>query len=419
MSITINNDASMPVGPSGGGDYIPTSEKGAANGVATLGSDGLVPTEQLPASGGGVTSVNGETGDVTLNAAGVGALATTDKGNTTGKVPAVNGGYLLGGNMPNGNTGFSPNTYPDNGQHYANFIAGNAYTLSTATSYSSGVQDCIVIGPKALFAYKGGQGTIAIGTEALYNYEGYFNITPDGSYNTALGYNAGRGVKYGNRNTIIGPFATNNGSSSYSLTNSTVVGSQALASYSADIDNVTALGNGANVTGSNQVQLGNSSTTVYAYGAVQDRSDARDKADIADSDLGLDFINLLQPRQWVYDYRDDYIAELFPPLNRDDYESDEAFTAAVVDQNAARQVWMSSPVKDGSHKRTRPHFGLVAQELKEVLDAAGVDFGGLQHHSVNGGQDVWTIGYMELIAPLIKSVQELSAKVKALENQST
>ena len=72
--------------------------------------------------------------------------------------------------------------------------------------------------------------------------------------------------------------------------------------------------------------------------------------------------------------------------------------------------------KDGSRKRNRFHHGLIAQEVKAACDAAGVDFGGYQDHSINGGDDVKSLGYEELIAPLIKAVQELTEKVKALEN---
>ena len=43
------------------------------------------------------------------------------------------------------------------------------------------------------------------------------------------------------------------------------------------------------------------------------------------------------------------------------------------------------------------------------------DFGGYQDHSRSGGADVLSIGYDELIAPLIKSVQQLSEQVKALQ----
>lgn len=55
--------------------YEQTSRRGQPSGYASLGSDGLVPTSQLPASSGGdaVSSVNGKTGVVTLTAADVGA----------------------------------------------------------------------------------------------------------------------------------------------------------------------------------------------------------------------------------------------------------------------------------------------------------------------------------------------------------
>lgn len=53
---------------------IPASEKGAKGGVASLGSDGKVPAAQLPEIGA-VKSVNGQTGEVVLDADDVGARA--------------------------------------------------------------------------------------------------------------------------------------------------------------------------------------------------------------------------------------------------------------------------------------------------------------------------------------------------------
>lgn len=76
-----------------------------------------------------------------------------------------------------------------------------------------------------------------------------------------------------------------------------------------------------------------------------------------------------------------------------------------------------APVKkDGSRSRNRYHHGLIAQEVEAVLKEMGIDFGGLQDHARSGGNDVKSIGYTELIAPLIKAVQELTARVTALEN---
>jgi hypothetical protein len=69
---------------------------------------------------------------------------------------------------------------------------------------------------------------------------------------------------------------------------------------------------------------------------------------------------------------------------------------------------------DGSRKRTRFHHGLIAQEVRDVLAAKGIDFGGFQDHAINGGDDVLSLGYVELIAPLIKAVQEQQAQIYPL-----
>lgn len=66
---------------------IPVADKGVASGVATLGTDGKVPTAQLPslADPNAVTSVNGKTGPtVTLTAADVSALAASTRGAVNG-----------------------------------------------------------------------------------------------------------------------------------------------------------------------------------------------------------------------------------------------------------------------------------------------------------------------------------------------
>ena len=51
------------------------------------------------------------------------------------------------------------------------------------------------------------------------------------------------------------------------------------------------------------------------------------------------------------------------------------------------------------------------------MDELNIDFGGYQDHKVNNGADRLTIGYDELISPMIKAIQELSARVKQLENK--
>jgi len=84
---------------------VATTEKGAAGGVATLDSTGKVPAEQLPASsGGGVQSVNGQTpdgsGNVTITAADVGAVATTALGAASGVATLGTDGLLTAAQRP-------------------------------------------------------------------------------------------------------------------------------------------------------------------------------------------------------------------------------------------------------------------------------------------------------------------------------
>ena len=146
------------------------------------------------------------------------------------------------------------------------------------------------------------------------------------------------------------------------------------------------------------MQLGNSLTTTYVYGTVQSRSDARDKAEIRDTILGLDFINAIRPVDYKWDMRDDYFT-----LENQVNASGETTTTL-------------TPIpRDGSKIRSRFHHGFIAQEIKATCDALNIDFGGYQDHSIKGGNDVLSIGYDELIGPLVKAIQELTARVKELE----
>ena len=232
------------------------------------------------------------------------------------------------------------------------------FDLSTAVGYF------------ALNQCKGGMNT-AVGGEAL-RYANGTGTTPgyEGqTENTAIGYGAGRGLTTAQYSTFLGAFA---GDNSGNYNNCTYVGYNTVAS------------------GDNQIRLGYSGQTTYHYG-IQNLSDLRDKTDIRDTILGLDFIKLLRPVDFRWDYRESYY----------DYEPETHERTSVP--------------KDGSRKRNRFHHGLIAQEVKEVIDNTGNDFGGYQDHKVNGGEDQLTLGYEELIAPLIKAVQELSAENEALK----
>jgi len=107
----------------------------------------------------------------------------------------------------------------------------------------------------------------------------------------------------------------------------------------------------------------------------------------------------LRPRDYRWDIREDYRPPA-PPIGASKEEK-KAW------REAAR---ISNLSHDGTHKRIRLHHGLIAQEVKATMDSLGIDFGGYQDHSIKGGEDVLSIGYNELIGPLIKAIQELKAE---------
>ena len=227
------------------------------------------------------------------------------------------------------------------------------------------------VGYMALNQCKGGMNT-AVGADALRNANGT-GTTPgyEGqTENTAVGFAAGRGLTLAQYSTFLGAFAGSSGG---------------------NYNKITLLGYNTQASGDEQIILGSNSTTAFTYGSVQQTSDLRDKTDVRDTILGLEFIKLLRPVDYRWDYREAYF----------DYDP---------------ETHEATPVtKDGSRKRNRFHHGLIAQEVKEVADAQGVDFAGYQDHKVNGGGDKLTLGYGEFIAPLIKAVQELSAENEALK----
>jgi hypothetical protein len=156
----------------------------------------------------------------------------------------------------------------------------------------------------------------------------------------------------GGDNTAIG---RNAGSSIGAGTNNTCVGFGALPSS----------GNASNV-----ITLGNSSvgTLRCQVTSITGLSDERDKTAIEDLPIGLDFINTLKPRKFTWAMRE-------PSAN------------------------------DG-----KTETGFIAQELQTSVGS--IDYLGLV---MNDNPEKLEAAPAKLIPILVKAVQELSAKVTALE----
>ncbi len=183
-------------------------------------------------------------------------------------------------------------------------------------------------------------------------------------------------------------------------TNNVAIGVNSLDSIRNNYTDCVNIGNNVKCSGNSQINLGTTNDYAYTSGATHILSDERDKTDIKDTELGLDFINKLRPVDFRWNYRDDY--ETF---------SNELETIDLI--NVKKIIKQNN---DLSKKRSRYHHGFIAQDVKKILDTYNIDFGGFQDHSIKGGKDKMTIGYQEFIAPIVKAIQDLSQKNNDLQN---
>ena len=250
--------------------------------------------------------------------------------------------------------------------------------LSTGTSNT-------VVGAHAM-----GSGTVtgdnntSVGTKSLYD-------VTDGNNNTAIGTDAGENVAGGDRNQCFGYAA---GDTITSGSNNTCIGSQA------DVDNGThnnaiCIGNEIAST-AGQFSFGYTSNQVYNDFDTDSNwgrsSDERKKKNISDASLGLDFINDLRTVTYNWKEASEYPEEWgqFKTLDDGSKEYPEVNTDTTM-------------------------HGMIAQEVKAALDKAGASgehFAGWKERK--GGEQ--SVSREMFVLPLIKAVQELSAKVTALEN---
>ena len=130
-------------------------------------------------------------------------------------------------------------------------------------------------------------------------------------------------------------------------------------------------------------------SAIWAANGTIQTSDERQKTDIADSSLGLNFITALKPVSYKWK----------------------------VGGNTVRTNFDSEIGEDGQHEQIvtpiagkRTHYGLLAQQVKEVLGEQ--DFGGFIYDQ---DTDTYALRYDQFISPLIKAVQEQQAMIEELK----
>ena len=172
----------------------------------------------------------------------------------------------------------------------------------------------------------------------------------------------------GNFNTAIGDgasFGMNN------LTNTTCIG----------------FNSGGVVSASNRIEIGNTSVTAIA-GQVNfsTYSDARIKDNIREDVPGLDFINQLRP---------------------------VTYNLNIHRQNAmAGNQQREAPEWDSKYDIEKIRMtGFLAQDVETAARNLHYDFSGLQAPA--NANELYSLRYAEFVVPLVKSVQEVNAKLEA------
>ena len=302
--------------------------------------------------------------------------------------------------------------------------AGNGATTANYT---------VAVGTQALYSLTSGTGNIAVGYKALDdcatgagntmvgyiagqeitgNYNtgfGYRSLdaTDDGDSNTAVGYDA-LGANCGNGNTSVGYNAglavtggfntligSQVGDNITSGTNNTMIGHHISAS-AADVTYEIVIGSGVDASndfdgaGEETCRIGRASdyiTVDFGENATWSHSsDVRIKKDISDNKLGLNFINELRTVNYKKKAPSEY------PQEFNSYDANET-------------------------ERKNPdriHYGFIAQEVKEAMDKVGHSNFPMWSENKDGMQE---LAEAELIAPLVKAIQELSKEIEELKSK--
>ena len=268
-------------------------------------------------------------------------------------------------------------------------IAIGRSAMKNSTAYGPN----IAIGTEALenASVNFGNYAIAIGHQCLKNnQEGDFNLgighlalsnSANNTANTAVGFRCMTALVNGNFNTGTGADTLVN---LVSGTGNTAFGYNAASSLQSG-DNNICIGFRAqpsSPTVNNEITLGNSFTaTLRCNVPLTVTSDQRDKTDIEDLNVGLDFIEKLKPVKYKWDKREWYGKYGRP---------------------------------NGSKKENKVQCGLLAQDLDAIQEENDWQFLNLVYKN---NPDKLEVTYTNIIFPMIKAIQDLNSQIERLEEK--
>ncbi len=260
----------------------------------------------------------------------------------------------------------------------------NTATGVSALYYNSTGSSNTTSGAFSLRSNTTGNQNTALGVYSL-----YANTTGDN--NTAVGYNSLTTNTTGFQNTAVGHHSLLNNTGNYN----TAVGYNSGSAVTTG-SNLTLLGIDANPsspTVQNQITLGNGFVNSLRCNVqnISSLSDARDKKNIKDLNLGIEFLMKVKPRVFNWD----------------------------------RREWYPNNKSDGSKMKEEPTAGFIAQELDEVQTTENAEWLNLVLKD-NPEKLEATSG--NLLPIMVKAIQELKSekdneiaelyeRIKGLENE--
>jgi hypothetical protein len=291
--------------------------------------------------------------------------------NLTGSFNTAFGVYALEKNTASNNAALGTEALRNNTTGANNVGAGYLAAFSNTTGARNtavGVQalegttagqgsDLVAVGYRALGARGTGENNTAVGAQAL--------EFVTGSGNTGIGYRAGQNIGAGSNNTAVGH----------------------LANISSGRTNSAAIGNGATVTASNTIRLGNTSvSSIGGQVAWSVLSDGRVKKDVQQNAPGLDFVLGLRPVSYF------------------------------IDRQKAVELTMGSLYNAAIVGKMEPdnerHIGFIAQEVDALIKGKNLTFDVVDRSAENG--EVFGLRYSLFVVPLINAVQEQQNQIDML-----
>ena len=272
----------------------------------------------------------------------------------------------------------------------------SAFGFKALCAHTTGCRQ-IAIGAFALYSSTTGNSSIAIGLNAN---------TDNATNSIAIGQGA---IANQNRSVAIGLNAFSTGddnvaigaSSNIGAANSVAIGYRAKTAGCCSIaigcntstcyDNQISIGRGfTNYYCAGTITMGNGNNNVYncIYVDWTYCSDRNEKTNIQSLpyNFGLPFIKKLRPVKFNWDIREKYVEKCGFEFGQ----------------------------KDGSLAQEKENYGLIAQELEQVLQELNLRFDGLTKNDKR-----YHLASTNLLAPLVKSIQQLSTKLDAIKERLT